>query len=197
MAEEPRVVFLRGPRGVVLRPLCRRTDFDLCVRGMNDPEVNQFLTRYLPLSEAEEEKWFERLAQSRDEILLAIEAPGGHYIGNLSLFSINWKNRTAMFGVSIFAKEYWSRGYGADAAMTMFDYAFNRLNLRKINSYFLAFNERSRRLHVALGMKQEGVRRKEDYFNGEYHDELLFGVFREEWEPAWQAYRERHAAGAK
>jgi RimJ/RimL family protein N-acetyltransferase len=99
-----------------------------------------------------------------------------------------------MFGISIFAKEYWSRGYGTDAAMALLDYAFNRLNLRKVNSYFLAFNERSRRLHVALGMKQEGVRRKEDYFNGEYHDELLFGVFREEWEPAWRRYRERVAA---
>ena len=33
-------------------------------------------------------------------------------------------------------------------------------------------------------MTQEGVRRKENFFNGEYHDELIFGVFREEWEPA-------------
>jgi RimJ/RimL family protein N-acetyltransferase len=197
MTEEKRVLFLRGPRGVVLRPPNKKTDLAQCVRAMNDPDVTQYLRRYLPMGEAEEEKWFDGLAERRNDIVLAIETPEGRFIGTTSLFGIDWKNRLATFGVVIFEQEFRERGFGADATMALFDYGFNRLNLHKVCSSVFAFNERSRRLHAALGMTQEGVRRKENFFNGEYHDELIFGVFREEWEPAWRRYRERVAAEKK
>jgi len=151
----------------------------------------------IAFSIAEEEKWFDDFASRHGDIILAVETPEGRYIGNVSVFGINWKNRTATFGVVIFVKDCWGRGYGTDAAMALLDYAFHRLNLRKITSSVMAYNERSKRLHAALGMVQEGVRRKETYHNGEYHDELIFGVFREEWESRWRAYQKRYAAGAK
>lgn len=79
--------------------------------------------------------------------------------------------------------------------MAMLEHAIHRLNLRRVNSTIMTHNER-RRLHQALGMMWEGTRRQENFVDGEYHDELLFGVFREEWEKAFAAYRKRGRAGA-
>jgi len=197
MKAEKRVVFWRGPRGVVLRPLNKKTDLELCVRGINDQDVNRFLRAYLPVSETAEERWFDSLEGRTNDVILAIETPDGRYIGNLGIAGIDWKNRTGLFGITLLDKSSWSRGYGTDAAMAMFEYAFHRLNLRRINSSVMAYNERSRRLHQALGMVREGTRRQENFIDGEYHDELLFGVFREEWEKAFAAYRKRCQAGAK
>ncbi len=80
--------------------------------------------------------------------------------------------------------------------MAMLEYAFHRLNLRRVSSTVMAHNERSRRLHQALGMVRKGTRRQENFVGDEYHDELLFGVFREDWEMAFAAYRKRGRAGA-
>lgn len=48
---------LRGQR-VVLRPV-KRADISLFLKWFNDPEVTQYLTMYLPMTEMAEEKWID------------------------------------------------------------------------------------------------------------------------------------------
>ena len=50
------------------------------------------------------------------------------------------------------------------------------------NSACLHTNEASIRLHKKLGFLEEGRRRRQVFFNGEYHDEILFGMTREEFD---------------
>ena len=149
---------LKGKK-VLLRPI-RRLDLANFVRWFNDPEVIQYLGVYLPMTEMAEEKWIEDLggAKAATQVNLMIEAVeegGNRAIGELGLSSIHPKDHHATFGILIGEKEYWSRGYGTEAARLLINYGFEQLNLRRINSGVIAFNERSLRLHRRVGFSEE------------------------------------------
>ena len=88
------IVFLRG-RKVILRPMNKETDLDLCTKYINDPEVRQYLMSYLPWTKEGEADWFDSLAKRSDsDIVLAIEdIETGKYIGSMGLHKIDWKQR--------------------------------------------------------------------------------------------------------
>jgi RimJ/RimL family protein N-acetyltransferase len=52
-----------------------------------------------------------------------------------------------------------------------------------------AFNKRSLRYNLKCGYKVEGVRKKQIFRNGKYHDEILIAVFKEDWLPIWERYQ--------
>ena len=61
-------------------------------------------------------------------------------------------------------------------------YGFEQLNLHRISSGAFSFNERSIKMHLKLGFKEEGRHREVVFKNGAYHDEVMFGLLRDEWQ---------------
>jgi RimJ/RimL family protein N-acetyltransferase len=102
-------------------------------------------------------------------------------IGTISLNGISAKDHNATFGIAIGDKKYWSKGYGSEAAALIIKYGFEQLNLHRINSGALSFNDRSIRMHLKLGFREEGKRKERIFRNGAYCDEVMFGLLREEW----------------
>ena len=80
-----------------------RTDVPKSFEWINDPEVNEGLAIYLPMSLRDEEQWFEQMAQrDQAEKPMAIEAREGEgwkLIGNCSVFNIEWMHRSAELGI--------------------------------------------------------------------------------------------------
>jgi len=185
-----RIVFLQSKR-VVLRPLLKE-DIPLLVRWINDPKVSSYLNICMPMMEADENEWFEGLHKRKlNDIVLAIVVDG-MAIGTMGIHCISWKDRTATTGTLIGEEEYRGKGYGSEAKMLLLNYAFNTLNLRKVCSSVLAFNERSYRYSLNCGYKEEGRRKKQHFQYGEYWDEILLAVFREDWLPLWSVFAEEH-----
>lgn len=181
------VVFLKGKK-VVLRPL-EKEDLERCRRWINDPDVRYFLKHLSPYTAEDEEEWFEKARKDRNAVHLAIVAAGQDepaHIGNIGLMRISWKDGTAVTGTVIGEKEYWGKGYGTEAKMLLLEHAFHELGLRKINSSVWEFNDRSLRYSDKCGYKEEGRRRKQMLRGGQYRDEVLLAVFREEWEALWE-----------
>jgi RimJ/RimL family protein N-acetyltransferase len=56
------------------------------------------------------------------------------------------KNRTAELGVS-FETRWWSKGFGTEVVRWIVDYAFNNLNLNRVELQCLADNERAVRVY--------------------------------------------------
>jgi RimJ/RimL family protein N-acetyltransferase len=175
---------LKG-KSVLLRPV-RRSDLSNFLTWFNDPEVTQYLSFYLPMTEMAEEKWIEERGTTRANsdanfVIEALEGDGSKAIGSIGLSGINPKDHNAMFGIAIGEKDYWSKGYGTEAARLLVNYGFEQLNLHRINSFAYAFNERSIRMHKTVGFKEEGRQREAVFKNGKYHDHVVFGILREEW----------------
>ncbi len=167
---------------VVLRP-AQRSDGKYYLKWCNDPEIIQFDTEYLPLTEMAQEKWWDNVPEGKYAHFM-MDAVDGQVltpIGDVGLHNINAKDQNASFGIMIGEKEYWSRGYGTDATKLIIRYGFEQLNLYRIYSWVWSFNIRSIRLHHKLGFTEEGRRREIVYKNGAYYDEVMFGLLREEW----------------
>jgi len=175
---------LKG-NGVLLRAI-KRSDISYFLKWFNDPEVVQYLAMYLPMTEMAEDKYIEELgtARARSHAQFVIEVKAGassKSIGTCGLEGINSKDNHATFGIVIGEKDYWSKGYGVEAARLLINYGFEQLNLHRISSAAVAFNERSIKFHKKLGFQEEGRLRQVMFKNGQYHDRVEFGMLREEW----------------
>ncbi|HDN79985.1 MAG: N-acetyltransferase [Chloroflexi bacterium] len=170
---------LRGRKVRLRAP--EREDLPLFVRWLNDTEVTRYLTLYWPLSMAEEEQWFENLLKRENDRVFVIETEEGKPIGNMGLHNIDWKNRKAVLGIFIGEKDYWGKGYGTDAIKTLLRFAFEELNLNRVELRVFEFNTRAIRCYEKCGFVTEGRLRQSLFRNGRYHDELVMAVLREEW----------------
>jgi len=85
-------------------------------------------------------------------------------------------------------KDYWSRGFGFDAEMTLLNYTFNTLNLRKVIHSAFLFNPRSVGCAKKCSGIKEGLSRRHIFRNGEYRDMIHFAIFKTRWQKVWQEY---------
>lgn len=165
-----------------------RADLSLFVDWLNDPEVRQGLALYLPISQAEEDKWFENaMSVSRDEQPLVIEArceDGWKVIGNSSFFNLDWRNRSAELGIFIGDKAYWNQGYGSEAMRLLLRHGFTTLNLHRLFLRVFEDNPRAIRAYEKAGFVHEGRQRQAEFQEGRYLDVLLMSVLRPEWDEA-------------
>jgi len=187
---KPPIVFLKGRR-VVLRPVLREDIPDL-LSFVNDAEVSRYVLRYFPVSEASEEKWVNEIANnSPNQFVLSIVADD-HVIGTMGLHDIKWKDRVAITGAMIGDKKYWGLGYGTEAKMLLLKYCFDVLNLRKIKSAVIEFNERSHHYALKCGYVEEGRLRQEIFQDGQYWDVIQLAVYREQWWTVWVPYAKKY-----
>ncbi len=156
-----------------------REDIPTFVRWFNDPEVRRYLLMYEPLSKAREERWFEAHLDKQNEFIFAIEVrteEGWVHIGNIGLHRVDWKNRNATLGIALGEKAYWGRGYGTDAVRTALRFAFQELNLHRVELEVVADNLRAIRCYEKAGFVREGTRREAIFRDGRYHDAHVMAV---------------------
>jgi len=107
---------------------------------------------------------------------------GDIHIGNVTLQSINWINRSAEFACVFGEKEYWGKGYGTEAAALIYDHGFKKLNLHRIWTGTADTNEGMKGIARKLGMIEEGRFRNGTFLNGKYEDVVAYGILDFEWE---------------
>jgi RimJ/RimL family protein N-acetyltransferase len=153
---------------------------------LNDPEVTRYLeSGKYPTTLAELRAFVQRFAESRDHLLFAIvDRASDAHVGNVTLNHINRIHRTADTGLMLGRKDFWGKGYAREAWALVIDYAFHRLNLRKVVAGVVAGNTASLATLRGLGFQVEGTLRGEIYVDGGYRDGIRLGLFREEFRPA-------------
>lgn len=168
-----------------------RTDLPHFVNWLNDPEVRQHLLMEVPMSLAQEEKWYEHtLSLDNAEQPLVIEvniAEEWVPVGNIGLMDINSINRHAEVGLFIGEKQFWNQGYGGEAIELMLSHGFNNLNLNRIYLRVDETNLHGIRCYERVGFIHEGRMRQARFENGQYIDVLWMSVLRSEWQNAHRA----------
>jgi len=163
-----------------------KEDLPAFVEWLNDPEVTEHLFMVLPISSAEEERWFEKLAGlPPEEQPLVIEmktGQGWRTIGNSGFHHIEWKNRSAEGGIVIGDKALWNQGYGTETMRLLVQHGFGTLNLNRIFLVVYEPNKRAIRAYEKAGFILEGRLRQASYKDGRYQDEFIMGILRSEWE---------------
>ena len=103
-------------------------------------------------------------------------------IGGTQLTNISLSNGTAGGGIWINEK-YWGNGYGSEAFGARIKYAFEVLGLRRLENGYFKDNEKSHKMQLRFGYKDEGIRRQRfvSKATGKIEDEYITGLLRDEW----------------
>ncbi len=173
-------MFLEGER-TRLRPALA-DDARRFLAWINDPEIAHYLGGpAFQFSVAAERAFVEsHLENDWDHgIFLVIEAtdrPAPVPIGTLDLRQLDPIARRGTVGMEIGERDYWSRGFGSDALRTLCRFAFDELDLHRIELTVAAFNPRAQRAYEKVGFVVEGRLREHRYAAGRYHDTLVMGL---------------------
>jgi RimJ/RimL family protein N-acetyltransferase len=167
-----------------------KDDLPLFVKWLNDPEVRQGILLHNPVSQTEEDGWYERmLARPADEHVMAIdvkEPPADavedrwKLIGSLAFDQIDWHVRAAEFGILIGDKTCWNQGYGTESVRLLCQHGFNTLNLNRIFLHVFESNPRAIRAYEKAGFTLEGRERQAEYKDGKFIDVLRMSLLKSE-----------------
>jgi [ribosomal protein S5]-alanine N-acetyltransferase len=102
-------------------------------------------------------------------------------IGTATLFNLSFDNCRCELGYGLDRAE-WGKGYMQEALQTLLRYAFDALQLHRIEADVDPRNSNSIRTVEKLGFKQEGYLRERWQVNGEIQDALFFGLLRPDWQ---------------
>jgi UDP-4-amino-4,6-dideoxy-N-acetyl-beta-L-altrosamine N-acetyltransferase len=153
-----------------------------------DAEVDRWM-RGLPPSDPEaHQAWFDafRADGSRAGWIVTID---GAPCGWAALTNITAKNRRAEWGWYIGEPRARGRGAGRAAQALGLDRAFGDLGLEKVWSEVLAENEIALKAQAGAGFRREGYLRRHVWKDDRFHDAVLLGVLRDEWEAKRDAAR--------
>ena len=101
----------------------------------------------------------------------------GAFIGWCSLTRWNPDYRSASMGYC-FAEAAWGRGYATEAARVLLQWAFDTLDLNRVQAETDTRNAASARVLEKLGFLREGTLREDCVVNGEVSDSWVYGLIR-------------------
>jgi len=159
------------------------------VEGLNYIEVSRNLIFVpYPYKKRDAVKWIKYLIKNwkkknKENYTFFIELKSEKkVIGETGIYGISKHHSTCTIG-SWINKKYWRKGYILEAKVPVLDFVFNKLKLRKVETSVNKENAASNNMSKKLGFKFEGVRKKsiKSLADGEIHDDVLYGLFKEEW----------------
>lgn len=148
---------------------------------------NYNVARYLrdafpyPYTLSDAVKWIDMVKNNRDDLILAIEV-NGEAAGGIGIHGMKDVYRyNAELGYWL-AEIHWGKGIMTRAIRLMVDYAFNNHRWYRIFATVFQNNTGSMRVLEKNGFVKEAIHRKAVIKEGEYLDEHLFALLREDWE---------------
>lgn len=156
-------------------------DIPTFMRWLNDMEVTRFISlSHRVYTEVLEKEAVERMAKSGNAFTI-VDKETDKAIGNCDFLSENMLNRTAEIGITIFEKDYWSKGYGSDALRILLDFGFKLRNYNNICLRVLSFNSRAIACYEKVGFKRQGVQRETIIRGNEKYDLIYMDILASEY----------------
>ncbi|HHY95787.1 MAG TPA: GNAT family N-acetyltransferase [Firmicutes bacterium] len=167
---------------IVLREF-RREDVDAVQAWVNNENIIKYLAFPLfPQTREETMEFVERQLYKKNSprdgifVIALKDDPHLTYVGSVGLHGIDYRNRHAEIGIVIGREDLLGQGLGAEAIRLVLGFAFDFLNLQKVNIRTYEYNERALRCYRRCGFQEEGRIRQQRYYGGRYWDEVLLGI---------------------
>lgn len=92
-----------------------------------------------------------------------IEDEHGRHIGNVMYYNVDHRRKQAELGITIGARDCWSRGYGSDAVRALLRHVFAATDLTRIVLNTLRWNERAQAAFAKAGFRATGRDRRDGF----------------------------------
>lgn len=165
---------------LILRPY-RISDADDLFNYANDEDWSRYITPPHPYRRDYADTFIEERihGHSHEWAGWCIDYNDG-MVGSIDLI-VDAKNRSAEIAYSI-ARKHWNKGLVTDAVRAALDSVFNLDNpLNRIVAKIDTRNSASIRVAEKLGLRCEGTLRQSRFHKGQFVDDTVFAILREDW----------------
>ena len=138
--------------GAHMRSVMESDINSIYIDGLNDPEVNKFMTgsREHIQTFITVKNYVKANHESATDLLLGLFI-SDELRGTFRLHNIDWVRSSGWIGLSIFDKSYWGHGWGKKSISTLTNIGHKTLNLKKIQASVYESNNISRRTFLSAG----------------------------------------------
>ena len=178
---QQRLPVLKG-RDVVLREL-RTSDAAPLLAMLTAEEVARFISPPPTTVEAFERfiTWTHRMRAAGTYACFAVTVKGfDTAIGIFQVRELEPGFASAEWGFAI-GSPFWGTGVFADGAELVLEFAFETLNVHRLEARCAIQNGRGHGALRKIGAVQEGLLRKSFLRNGQYLDQLLYAIVDDDW----------------
>lgn len=161
----------------------RLTDVNDVTEGLNNINVSKWLAGApYPYTTKDAEYFINKSINEKLYNFAIVLKNENKVIGGTQLTNIDLYNGTAGGGIWI-SEKYWGKGYGTEAFGARIKYAFEVLGLRRLENGYFKENEKSHKMQLRFGYKDEGIRRQKyvSRASGKIEDEYITGLLKDEW----------------
>ncbi|MBP7462493.1 MAG: GNAT family N-acetyltransferase [Candidatus Delongbacteria bacterium] len=157
-------------------------DENVAAAGENHPQPRETLYYALPSSLEQQRAKIKTWQEDMHTVIFTLcTIEPDQPVGLTALVRIDWIGRMATFYISIGDAANWSKGYGSEATRLMVDYAFDILNLNRVQLHVSTENPRAVSVYEKIGFVVEGTLRQAMYHHDRYVDFYLMGILRQDW----------------
>jgi ribosomal-protein-alanine N-acetyltransferase len=144
-----------------------------------DPQVSKHIVSFIPqtVEEARSEiRYWINVFSYNDGIYFAIARKSDNkMIGSVGVSGVN-RNHNRIEASYDLAKEYWGKGIMSKALKAVIKYAFEEMQINRIEAYAMPENVASQKVLEKCGFHFEGILRQHRFHKGEYVDIGIYSI---------------------
>ena len=172
---------LEGRRITLREP--RPTDAASLFALLSTDDVSRFISPPPPTVDGFERyiAWEQRQRAAGQYVCFAIVPRGGDTpIGLIHVRALGPGFGTADWGFAL-GSEFWGSGIFTEAAELVLDFAFDVLDVHRLEARAALCNGRGNSALKKLGADREGILRHAFFRNGDYLDQVMWSILQEDW----------------
>lgn len=102
-------------------------------------------------------------------------------IGEVVLMDIDDEYKSCNYRIALFNKNNFNKGIGYKATKEVLKFAFNNLNLHRVELEVFDYNPRAKAMYEKCGFKEEGIKRDALFINNEFHNIYIMSILSDEF----------------
>ncbi|MDV2682805.1 GNAT family protein [Alkalihalophilus lindianensis] len=167
---------------VYLRTI-KKKDLESLYQAIQDEEIRYMTGTRSAFSMEQLSEYYQRIMSDETRYDFSICLTGTEeLIGDLSILEIDEENKKAGFRIALHHTNHFNKGYGTEALQLALQFAFDTLNLNRLQLEVFSHNVRGIKSYEKAGFKTEGIIRESLYINNHYSDEMIMGILKKEYD---------------
>jgi len=146
---------------------------------INNEGMTSYMGSRFPVSLYEQELWYENVEKDKTKKKLIIFNKK-EYVGMVSIFNIDYKNRNSEIGIYIVPDQQ-HKGYAQEAIKMILNFVFLELNMHKVYALIYKTNILSLSFFKLLGFKYESIDKEAIYSQGKFIDIEKYSIFKKDF----------------
>lgn len=118
--------------------------------------------------------------EARQAYRWVLDLPGEGLIGVVDLLRFDEADSSCSFAYML-GQAYWGKGYGTEALKAVFGFAFDKMELQRIEADHMTENPASGAVMRKVGMQYLRTEKARYEKNGRLHDAHVYAITRQQW----------------